>query len=138
MQVFDFAGQRVYYPTHSFFLGSANAGVFTKYEAWTNTDCSGSASSTRFTDLGKCSAAKQKVTGTCAAAIYTTYTDAACTAGATAAAAINLGTTMPGTCLTAAGVSAKTICTASAGAMASPGAWSMVVAAASMIAVMKQ
>ena len=83
-----------------------------------------------------------KYAGTCTASTSMRYLSADCTGTGTAGAAVDLSAGVAagtmGKCVGTTGASTMITTDCSAGAMASPGAWSMVVAAASMIAVMKQ
>ena len=116
-------------------LGSA-AAIDLTTEVFTEADCKGTGVKTVV--KGDTCTAGVKYTGTCKAAVMETFANVAdCTGTATKAPAVDLTTTVAtGKCVTVGPVSSKSTC--SAGAMTSPGAWSMVVAAASMIAVMKQ
>merc|ERR1719353_237560 len=112
-------------------LGST-AAIDLVTEVFTEADCKGTGIKT--TIKGSDCTAGAKYTGTCKKAVAESFANPAdCSGTVTKAPAVDLTATIAtGKCTNLGGSSTKITC--SAGAMTSPGAWSMVVAAASMIA----
>jgi hypothetical protein len=113
-------------------LGVA-AGFKVTANTYTSGDCSGAAAASVAYNSGACTTAAggsiKWVGANCTVAKQDIWSAAGCSGAATTSSSVTFDQ--------CAGGVLKYTCT-NAGAMASPGAWSMVVAAASMIAVMKQ
>lgn len=128
-------------------IGTASAFTYQSQTWLSDATCTGAASTASPTAVitsgaascGATTGGSMRVTGTCGAAVVATWIGSATCAGnpSLTAPAVNLGQMKPNTCIGAGGGSTKYTTDCSAGSMLNPGAWSMVLAAATMVVSMK-